>query len=80
MPRAKVIGTEDPGALGPKRKVGAGQQLARVHEGDGDQCQTDFQESMVEVRVLGMAGGRHKVTKAPSQRWSLLIEPAKLEE
>ena len=53
MPRAKVIGKEDPGALGPKRKVGAGQQLARVHEGDGDQCQTDFQESMVEVRVHG---------------------------
>lgn len=77
MPRVKVIGKEDPRALGPKRKAGAGQQLAEVPEGLGDRGQTDFKESMVEVRVLGMAGGRHK---GPLQRCSLLIEPAKLEE
>ena len=36
MPRAKVIGKEDPRTLGPKRKAGAGQQLAEVPEGLGD--------------------------------------------
>lgn len=48
--QSKVIGRRTPGLWGPREKWGSWALVARVHEGDGDQCQTDFQkESMVEV-------------------------------
>lgn len=81
VPRAKVIGKEGPRALGPQEKWELGSSWLESPWGMETSVRRTFRKAWWEVRVLGMAGGRHKVTKrTPSQRWSLLTEPAKLEK